>query len=181
MWLAKAAAVTLGSGLVALVVLSGFWLALGLIAQARDITVPSSDVDRGGLARRTRAVALAWGPGSARFALTMIFRHTVATLALLFVYSVGGEIAVNLLPFEGAGRWSVGNNALGWLATHHRYFDSTHQLYAGRAVQLDAGDDPPRGGNLPRHPAADRGGGLAGVVQPSRRLRSGSGQPTCDR
>ena len=124
LWLAKAAAVMLGSGLVALVVLSGFWLALGAIAQARDLIVPSSDVTE--VARHViRAVALSMGAGLGGFALTMIFRHTVATLALLFVYSVGGEIAVNLLPFDGAGRWSVGNNALGWLATHHRYFDST--------------------------------------------------------
>ena len=47
------------------------------------------------------------GAGLWAFALTMIFRHTVATLALLFVYSLGGEIVVNLLPFEGAARWSV--------------------------------------------------------------------------
>ena len=84
-WLAKAAAVTLGSGLVALVVISGFWLALGVIAQARDIGVPSSDVTEVAW-HVLRAVALA-GAGLGVFALTMIFRHTVATLALLFVYS----------------------------------------------------------------------------------------------
>ena len=124
LWLAKAIAVMLGSGLVALVVLSGFWLALGVVAQARDLSVPSSDVAEVAW-HVARAVALSVGAGLGGFALTMIFRHTVATLALLFVYSVGGEIAVNLLPFDGAGRWSVGNNALGWLATSHRYFDST--------------------------------------------------------
>ncbi len=123
-WLAKAAAVMLGSGLVALVVLSGFWVAMGVIAQSRDLSVSSADVAEVAW-HVTRGVALSMGAGLGGFALTMIFRHTVATLALLFVYSVGGEIAVNLLPFEGAGRWSVGNNALGWLATHHRYFDST--------------------------------------------------------
>ena len=124
MWLAKAAAVTLGSGLVALVVLSGFWLALGVVAQARDISIPSADVTEVAW-HVLRAVALSAGAGLGVYALTMIFRHTVATLALLFVYSVGGEIAVNVLPIEGAGRWSVGNNAFGWLATDHRYFDST--------------------------------------------------------
>ena len=72
-----------------------------------------------------RATVLAMGAGLGGFALTMIFRHTVATLALLFVYSIGGEIIVNLLPFDGAGRWSVGNNVLGWLATRYHYFDAS--------------------------------------------------------
>lgn len=123
-WLAKGAAVVVGTGVLTLVVLSGFWLAVGLLAQARDITVPSSEVTEVAW-HVARAVALSMGAGLGVFALTMVFRHAVATLALLLVYSVGGEIAVNLLPIEGAGRWSVGNNAFGWLATNHRYFDST--------------------------------------------------------
>lgn len=123
-WLAKALAVTVGCGLVTLVVLTGFWLGIGALARARDISMPSSQVTHVGW-HVVRAVALGMGAGLGAFALTAVFRHTVATLALLFVYSVGGEIAVNVLRFEGAGRWSVGNNALGWLATTHRYFDAT--------------------------------------------------------
>jgi hypothetical protein len=123
-WLAKAGAVTLSSGVVALVALSAYWLILGLFVQARDITVPSSEVVHV-VWHVLRATALAMGAGLGAFAVTMIFRHTVATLALLFVYSIGGEIVVNLLPFDGAGRWSVGNNALGWLSTHYRYFDAS--------------------------------------------------------
>ena len=72
-----------------------------------------------------RATGWPWAPALGAFALTMIFRHTVATLALLFVYSIGGEIAVNLLPFEGAARGPWGNNAVGWLAIHYRYFDAS--------------------------------------------------------
>ena len=124
LWLAKGAAVALGSGAVALVVVSGYWLGLGSVAQARDLAIPSSDVSAVSW-HVVRAVALAMGAALGAFALTMVFRHTVATLALLFVYSVGGEIAVNLLPVEGAARWSVGNNAFGWLAQHHRYIDSS--------------------------------------------------------
>jgi hypothetical protein len=123
-WLAKACAVTLGAGAVALVAITGYWVIIGLVAQARGIDVPSSDVTHV-FWHIVRATALAAGAGLGAFALTMIFRHTVATLALLFVYSIGGEIAVNLLPFDGAGRWSLGNNALGWLATHHSYFDAS--------------------------------------------------------
>jgi hypothetical protein len=123
-WLAKAGAVTLSSGVVALVTISAFWLILGLVAQARGISVPSSDATHV-VWHVLRATALAMGAALGGFALTMIFRHTVATLALLFVYSIGGEIIVNLLPFDGAGRWSVGNNALGWLAPRYHYFDAS--------------------------------------------------------
>ncbi|MEO7350430.1 MAG: hypothetical protein ABIR34_13120 [Marmoricola sp.] len=124
LWLAKAAAVVIGCGLITLVALGGFWLGVGAIAQARDITVSSTEVSHV-VWHVLRGVALSMGAGLGAFALTAVFRHTVATLALLFIYSVGGELAVNLLPFEGAGRWSVGNNTFGWLATHHRYFDAT--------------------------------------------------------
>ena len=113
----------LGCGVVALVAIGGFWLAVGVVAQARDISMPALQVEHVSW-HVVRAVALVMGAGLGAFALTMIFRHTVATLALLFVYSIGGEIVVNLLPVEGAGRWSLGNNALGWLALRHRYFES---------------------------------------------------------
>jgi hypothetical protein len=129
-WLAKAAAVTLGAGAVALVVITGFWLIIGLVAQSRGVDVPSRDVTHV-VWHIVRATALAMGAALGGFALTMIFRHTVATLALLFVYSIGGEIVVNLLPFDGSGRWSLGNNALGWLATHHAYFDASIECTPG--------------------------------------------------
>jgi len=129
-WLAKAGAVTIGCGLIALVALGGYWLGLGAVAQARDLEIPSSDVSSVAW-HLLRAVALAMGAGLGAFALTMVFRHTVATLALLFVYAVGGEVALNLLPIEGAGRWSVGNNAYGWLAEAHRYFDPSTSCTPG--------------------------------------------------
>ena len=64
-WLAKAGAVTLGCGLVALVALGGFWLTLGVVAQARDIAIPSSDVTEVAW-HLLRAVALAMGAGLGR-------------------------------------------------------------------------------------------------------------------
>lgn len=123
-WLAKAAAVALGAGAVALVAITSYWIIVGLVAQARDIGVSSTVVTHV-VWHVLRVAAMAMGAALGAFALTMIFRHTVATLAVLFVYSIGGEIAVNLLPFEGAARLSLGNNALGWLAVRHRYFDAS--------------------------------------------------------
>lgn len=124
LWLAKAVAVVIGSSLVTLVALTGYWLGVGAVARARDIGLPSSQIIDV-VWHVARAVGLGMGAALGAFALTAIFRHTVGTLALLFIYSVGGEIAINLLPFEDAGRWLVGNNTLGWLSPHHRYFDAT--------------------------------------------------------
>lgn len=124
LWLAKAGAVVVGTGLVTLVTVAGFWVAVALVVRGEGIGLPSADVAHV-LWQVLRAVALGMGAGLGGFALTMVFRHTVATLALLFVYAVGGEILVNLLPVEGAGRWSVGNNTFGWLAQTHRYLDAS--------------------------------------------------------
>lgn len=130
-WLAKGAAVLIGSGLIALVALGGFWLGVGALAQARDVALSSADVTDVSW-HVVRAAALSMAAALGAFALTTVFRHTVATLALLFIYAVGGEIVVNLLPLSGAGRWSVGNNAFGWLARHHQYFDDTIICAPGR-------------------------------------------------
>jgi hypothetical protein len=122
LWLAKAAAVALGAGLVALVTLGGFWIALWSVADARHIDVSSAVTSHVGW-HLLRAVVLAMAAAVGGFALTMAFRNTVATLALLFVYGVGGEIAVGLLPVAGVGRFSLANNVFGWLATDTHYFD----------------------------------------------------------
>ncbi len=63
--------------------------------------------------------------GLGAFALTMLFRHSVATLSLLFAYSVGGEILAVLVPVDGVGRWTLGNNVYGWLETRMEFFDPT--------------------------------------------------------
>ena len=118
------------AGVVALVAIGGFWLAWGWSPRPADISMPVGRGRRTSPGTSYAPSALAMGAGLGAFALTMIFRHTVATLALLFVYSIGGEIVVNLLPFEGAGRWSLGNNAFGWLAIRHRYFDVQRDVRA---------------------------------------------------
>ncbi|MBV9832214.1 MAG: hypothetical protein JOZ82_11530 [Marmoricola sp.] len=122
LWLAKGIAVVIGSTLVSLVCIGGFWAALWLVAGSRGIDV-SSTVGSNVVWHVVRAVLLCAGAALGGFALTMIFRNTVATLALLFVYAVGGEIVIGLLPFQGSGRFSVANNVFGWLAPHSTYFD----------------------------------------------------------
>lgn len=136
-WLAKAGAVLVATALTALVALAAFWAVLLLVARARGVEVGGGDL--GPIAWQVlRGVALAAAASLGAYALTMVFRHTVATLSLLFVYAVGGEVAISLLPVEGAGRWAVGTNAVGWLRSDLAYDDpSAACSLLGRCTELE--------------------------------------------
>lgn len=129
LWSAKAIAVSLAGAAYVLITLAGFWLALQLIAQARDLAIPDTELALVGW-HVVRAVALGAGAALGAYALTMIFRHTVAALALLFVYAAGSEILVALLPANGLARWTIGNNVFGWLKPAFQYVDPTGRCAA---------------------------------------------------
>ena len=122
LWVAMAVAVTIASGLVDVVTIVGFWLALYLVAVDRDVPHGSGVMSDVGW-HLLRAVLFAMGASLGAFALTMLFRHSVATLSLLFAYSVGGEILAVLVPIDDVGRWTLGNNVFGWLETRMQFFD----------------------------------------------------------
>ncbi|MGN6251075.1 MAG: ABC transporter permease subunit [Marmoricola sp.] len=120
-WSAKAVVVTVFCALVCAVLLTAFWAALFLAADHRGL-------DTGGLLGTTvwhvlRAVALAAGAGLGGYALTMLFRSSLATLALLFAYVAGGEVLINLVPVAGGARWTANANLFGWLADRYTYVD----------------------------------------------------------
>lgn len=114
LWLAKAAAVVIGAAVTTAVALLAFWGVLAAVAQAQGLDAGGGAVSAA-LAQVGRATALAAAAALGGFALTMALRHTVATLALLFLYAVGGEIALGLLPWRDADRWSVGPLAAAWV------------------------------------------------------------------
>jgi hypothetical protein len=121
-WLAKGVVSALAAGLATAVVLAGYWGALFVAADARGVSV--SDATSTAIGWHVlRAVVLAMAAGLGSYALTMLFRHTAATLGLLFAYAAGGEVLINLLPMHGASRWSAGNNVYGWLKPHFQYVD----------------------------------------------------------
>jgi hypothetical protein len=123
-WTAKALAVALASGIAALVTIGGFWLAMYLVAVDRDVPHGSGVMSDVGW-HLLRAVLFCMGAAVGAYALTMLFRHSVATLSLLFAYSVGGEIVAFLVPIDNVGRWTLGNNVFGWLETRMEFFDPT--------------------------------------------------------
>ena len=123
-WAAKGLAVLLGGLVVALAILVVFWTGLYVVAQLRDIDTGSTvqTVIRWQIVRGSALVALA---GLAGYALTMLLRSTVGTLAAMFAYAVAGEIVLALLPFGGMGRWSLANNTSAWIAGQITYWDNS--------------------------------------------------------
>ena len=123
-WLAKAVAVTLGCLVSALVLVAGFWVALSVTAEARGFS-PAASVLRDVGWSGARGVLLAGVAGLGGFALSMLLRSTVATLALLFAYAAAGEALVPLLPVDRSSTWSLGNNVFAWLRDGVRVYDDS--------------------------------------------------------
>jgi hypothetical protein len=121
-WAAKAGAVLLSALVVSVLLVGGFWLALYLTAESRGITTPGAVLHD---IRWTagRGVVLATAGAFGGYALTMLLRSTVGTLALLFAYAVVGEAVVAALPAERASRWSLSNNVFAWIDDGTTVFD----------------------------------------------------------
>jgi len=124
LWGAKAAAALIGCTVAAAVLVVGFWVALSVVAAAREITTPA-DVQEGIRWMSARGVALAGLGGLGGYALTMLLRHTVATLALLFAYAAGGEAFLEVAPIDHSARFSLTNNLFAWLRDGVRVFDES--------------------------------------------------------
>ena len=123
-WLAKGGAVLLGTLVATAVILAAFWLAMYLVAESRGISTGAT-VQESIRWMVGRGVLLAGFGALGGYALTMLLRHTVGTLAVMFAYAVGGEALTASLPIEGVGRWSLANNVFGWLYDGHRYYDNS--------------------------------------------------------
>lgn len=121
-WGAKAAAVAVGTALATAVIVSGFWLALYVTAELRGIPTGAT-VQESIRAMVGRGVLMAAAGAVGAYALTMLLRHTVGTLAVLFAYSVGGAALIAALPIDGSGRWNVANNVLAWVQNGMKYYD----------------------------------------------------------
>jgi ABC-2 type transport system permease protein len=129
-WLAKAAAVLLGALAATTVIVVAFWVALYLVADSRGLPTGAT-VQEAIRWTAGRGVVLAAAAAVGGYALTMLVRHTVGTLAVLFGYTVGGEILIASLPVEGIGRWSLANNVFAWLRGRHEYFDASLRCQPG--------------------------------------------------
>ena len=123
-WTVKAVAALLGCTVAAAVLVVAFWAALWLAAEARDIAT-AAPVQEQIRWMAARGIALAGLGGLGGYALTMLLRHTVGTLALLFVYAAGGEALLALAPVDGSARFSLTNNVFAWIRDGVRVYDQS--------------------------------------------------------
>lgn len=98
-WLAKAVAVVGVSFVVSLLALSAYWTALWALARSRDLPA-STELLVDCLQDGARGAALAAGAALGGYALTMLFRSTVATLGVLLAVAVAGGALIGVLGLD---------------------------------------------------------------------------------
>ncbi|WP_395659735.1 hypothetical protein [Nocardioides sp.] len=96
LWSAKGVAVTLVALVTAVVVSSAYWLAIWATMRARDLPVLDGSLSDS-LSYGLRGAGFAAAAALGGYALTMLFRSTVATVGVLFAVSVAGGVLIALL------------------------------------------------------------------------------------
>ncbi|QIX27052.1 ABC transporter permease subunit [Nocardioides sp. JQ2195] len=120
LWLAKAAAAAIGGVVLAVVGSAVFWSLYAGLAAIRDVPLAGSGDDVGALA--LRSLLFAGGAALMGFAVTMLFRSTVACLGLLLAGAIGGSILMSVLPFDDPERWMFHSNAAAVLQDGYEYW-----------------------------------------------------------
>ena len=124
LWGAKAVAVVLGVAVPAAILVISYWLAMWGVALARDLPVSDSLAQEVAL-QGARSVMLAAACGLGAYALTMALRSTLATLALLFTYTVAGEALWASLPLDRSSQWLLSANVQAWVLGGVRLVDDS--------------------------------------------------------
>ncbi|MFC7496332.1 MULTISPECIES: hypothetical protein [unclassified Nocardioides] len=144
LWTAKALAVTGVAFALAAVVSTAYWLALWATMQARDLTVLDGSL-ADSLFYGLRGAGFAAAAGLGGYALTMLFRSTVATIGVLFGVSVAGGIVIAVL---GIGdQWQPQKNVAAIVKDGTTYYvDVPDSCYVGQqeAPADDSECDPER-------------------------------------
>jgi len=123
-WLSKAAAVFVTSLVASAVILALWWAAVWLLAGSRDVQASGH---AWGLiaASAARGSLLAAGAAVGGYALTMLFRSTVATLGVMFAVAVAGQAVFVAVLGESAMRWVLPTNIAAFLFNGYDYYDGS--------------------------------------------------------
>lgn len=129
-WTAKALAVTIVAGVTAGLVSAAYWLAMWATMHLRDLPVADGGlVDTLLFALRGAGFAAAAALGG--YALTMLFRSTVATVGVLFGVAIAGGIVIATL---GLGeQWQPQKNVSAIVKNGTTYYaDVPESCFSGR-------------------------------------------------
>lgn len=129
-WAAKGM-VVLGTGFVLTgLVLTAYWSGLGLVAAHRDLDIPDGALSAA-YEQGLRGALLAAFAGLGGYAMTMLFRSTVATLGIMFAIAIAGPLMITLLGFPGHERWMPQNNFAAVALDRFVYFDESQPGCSG--------------------------------------------------
>jgi ABC-2 type transport system permease protein len=121
-WAAKGAIVLLIGLVVAGLVLVAFWTGLWWVADHRGLEIADGTM-REAYQQVLRGALLAAFAGLGGYALTMLFRSTVATLGVLFAVAIAGPLLITMLGFPGHQRLMPQNNVAAVLFEGVRFTD----------------------------------------------------------
>ena len=156
----------IGGGVVGAASLLVYWGGLWLLANIRGIDVPSSVI--GDVATHAaRALLLAVGAALLAYALTMLFRNTVATLGVLFGINLLAPLLLSTSGLTNAERWMPHVNFTAVLQGGTTYYNPDLSDCAGDICQESL--SAAAGLHLLRGRAGRRRGRLGVVVPPPRR------------
>jgi len=122
LWAAKGAAVLLTGLVVGALALGLFWGGAALVASSRDVTAAAGVWDHLWATQARGVLAIGVG-GLLGYALTMLFRSTVATLSLMFGVAVAGSLLVVAVLGDAAARWLLPTNFLAFVLGGFSYYD----------------------------------------------------------
>ena len=122
-WLTKAAAVTLVGLVLGTAVLAAYWTGLLALSDSRDLVVPDG-VRGDGYEQVLRTGALAGATALAGYALTMLFRSTVATVGVVFGLAVASGALLGIIGQE-SGRWTPPLNVMATIQGEVTYYDDS--------------------------------------------------------
>ena len=134
-WAAKALAVTLVALGVAAAVSTAYWLGVWGVMHARGLPVADGAL-ADSLAFGLRGAAFAAAAALGGFALTTLFRSTVATIGVLFAVSVAGGLFVAMLGISE--HWQPQKNVAAIVKNGTTYYrDVPDSCFTGRGQQRE--------------------------------------------
>jgi hypothetical protein len=138
-WTAKALAVALVAAATAVVVSTAYWLAIWATIRLRDLPVLDGSL-ADSLAYGLRGAGFAAAAAVGGYALTMLFRSTVATVGVLFAVTVAGGLLIALL---GLGeQWQPQTNVAAIVKNGTTYYvDPPDSCFVDAQQGRETGDE----------------------------------------
>lgn len=153
-WWAKALAVGAATAIVGTLVLALFWGAAWLIGSSRD-AVAGPGLWRSVLETQARGVLVIALGAVLGYALTMLFRSTVATLSLMFGVAIASSALIAAIFGSGGTRWQLASNFFAFVLGGITYYDDSACVYTPDGMQS---------GNCERYLSGTDGGVMLAVI-----------------